>query len=398
MNMKTMNRTGINLLLINAFIYISFSLYTPFLTSYYTKAGMNAVKVGVLLTLGPLMAIFVQPLWAVLSDKTGRRKDVLSLVVLGSAVSMFSYYAGKSFVSFFIASFLVAIFSFSIVPLSDAISLRSAHKNHFDFSKIRLGGTIGFAIVVIIAGEIIKIKPELQFFMGFCGYMVLFLFIRLLPKAEADGECPVPAYVRTTLKDRLNINKIFENKSIYFILAFAFIDQVGLSFIYTFLGVYMVKLGFSEGSIGLINCVSAFSEIPVLFLINRVLTKRSTMSITILGCTFAGIRIFTVTGESIVFFALSQAFHGLSFMTIYYSCAVYISKNVKPENQSKGQSILAIVQAGIGSIVGNIAGGFLVDAFGLKQSFRIMTSVVVSTTLVILFFYMLYRKRTRKNQ
>jgi MFS family permease len=233
---------------------------------------MNALEIGILLTLGPLKAMFIHPIWAVISDKTGRRKDVLSLVILGSALSMFSYYIGKSFVSFFIASSLLAVFSFSIVPLSDAISLRSSHKNHLDFSKIRLGGTIGFAIVVILAGAIIKIKPELEFVMGFCGYMILFVFVRLLPKAEADSNDIVypPGYVKPSLKDRLNINKIFESKLIYFILAFAFIDQVGLSFIYTFLGVYMVKLGLSEGAIGLMNCVSAFSEMPVLFLINRV--------------------------------------------------------------------------------------------------------------------------------
>jgi hypothetical protein len=70
---------------------------------------------------------------------------------------------------------------------------------------------------------------------------------------------------------------------------------------------------------------------PVLFLINRVLTKKSTMTITILGCLLVGLRIITVTGENIVFIALSQALHGLTFMTIYYSCAVFISKNVKPD-------------------------------------------------------------------
>jgi oligosaccharide:H+ symporter len=379
------NKTGLKLLMINAFIYITFSLYTPYLTSYYSKAGLNALEIGVLIAIGPVVAILIQPLWAILSDRTGRKKDVLSLVVLGSAVTMLSFYIGKSFGTFFIASFLLALFGTSIVPLADAIVLRSAHKNRFDFSKIRMGGTLGFAIVVLLSGEIVKMNPALQFVMGFAGYMILLLFIRRLPKEEADGteqrkKSPVP---KRSLKERLNILAIFESKQIFFILAFAFINQVGLSFTYTFLGVYMVRLGFGEGTIGFINSVSAFSELPVLLLINRFLRKNSSMKLIIAGCFLLGLRILTVTGESLLFFSLSQVLHGLSFMTVYYSCAVFISRDVKPENQSQGQSILAIVQAGIGSIVGNIAGGLLVDSFGLKTAYLTISVAVVSVTALI---------------
>lgn len=388
------NKIGLNLLMINAFVYITFSLYTPYLTSYYSKAGLNALEIGILIAIGPVIAILIQPLWAIISDKTGRKKDVLSLVVLGSALSMFSYYIGKSFLTFFLASFLLALFSTSIVPLCDAIVLHSAHKNRFDFSKIRMGGTLGFAFVVIISGAIVKMNPELQFVMGFGGYMILFLFVRKLPREEADGteqEKKIHNPNRS-LKDRLNILNIFESKQIFFILAFAFINQVGLSFTYTFLGVYMVKLGLSEGTIGIINSIAAFSELPVLLLINRVLGKISAMKIIITGCFLLGLRLMAVTGENIIFFGISQAIHGLTFMTIYYSCAVFISKNVKPENQSQGQSILAIVQAGIGSIVGNVAGGMLVDVFGLKNSYIIMTVTVISVTVLILIIQIIYNK------
>ena len=82
-------------------------------------------------------------------------------------------------------------------------------------------------------------------------------------------------------------------------------------------------------------------------------------------------------------------------MTIYYSCAVFISKNVKLENQSKGQSILALIQTGIGSIVGNVLGGFLVDSYGLKNAYLTMTILVITIaglTALLLYFYQ--RKQT----
>ncbi len=396
MNHAKLNKTGFNLLLINAFIYITFALYTPYITSYYTKAGMSAVQIGILVTIGPLIAIFIQPLWAVISDRTGRKKEVLALVILGSALSMYSYYIGKTFLTFFIASFLVAIFSTSMVPLSDAIVLRSAQKHNFDFSKIRLAGSIGYATMVILSGAIVKSNPDLQFLLGSIGYFLLFIAILMLPKKEC-----IPSEVikkvntpKRSMKERLNLLNIFESKQIFLLLAFAFISQVGLSFHFTFLGVYMTRLGYGESMIGWVNCVAAFSEIPVLFLINRVLRKFSAMTITIAACFFLIFRILLITGESTIFILLSNAIHGITFMAIYYSCAVFISKNVKPKNQSTGQSILAIVQAGIGSIVGNILGGRLVDAFGLKQAYIIMATFVLAATVLLLLVQLVLRKST----
>lgn len=387
-------KTGINLLMINAFIYISLALYTPYLSSYYSKAGIHAVEIGILLTVGPLLAIFIQPLWAVFSDRSGKRKLVLSLVILGSALSMLSFYLGNTFSTFFIASIFLSLFSTSIVPLSDAISLRSAKENQLDFSKIRMGGTIGYALMVNVSGFIVKQHPAWQFAMGSIGYFVLLLCVQRLPKDYIPVNLPIksPHLPKVTFKERFNILNIFESKQIFFLLAFAFISQVGLSFHYTFLGVYMTKLGLSEGTIGFVNSIAAFSELPILFLINRILKKSSTMRITIFACIVLGLRIFIITGESLIFIILTQVLHGVSFMTIYYSCAVFISNNVKPENQSKGQSILAIVQTGIGSIVGNIVGGSLVDSFGLKSAYRTMSLLVISASTAVILFQVIYKK------
>jgi PPP family 3-phenylpropionic acid transporter len=95
-----------DLLMINAFVYISSSFYGSFLSPYYSARGISSLEIGILLTIGPISSILIQPLWAMISDRTGRIKAVLALVTLGSAVSMFSYYLGSTFIMYFIASLL----------------------------------------------------------------------------------------------------------------------------------------------------------------------------------------------------------------------------------------------------------------------------------------------------
>jgi Major Facilitator Superfamily. len=397
MRLNNRNQLGITLLLINASIYIAFSLYSPFLSAYYSKSGLNAVEIGILLTIGPIIAIFIQPFWAIISDKSGRRKLVLSLVILGSAFSLFSYYIGHSFVSFFIASTLSAVFSTSIIPLNDAITLRLARKNNLDFSIIRMGGTVGFAIVVLIAGAIVKKDPNIQFVLGFFGFMVLLFFVSKIPKEEKEKTDTHNNVSSLSLeKKKTGFFNIFESRQVYFMLAFAFITQVGLSFHGSFMGVYALKLGSSEDMIALINCLAALSEIPVLFLINKLLRKVSTMKLIAFSSVLLGLRMFIVTAGGIEFVLFAQFLHGLTYMTVYYSIAVYISKKVKSTNQSKGQSALTIVQTGLGSIVGNIIGGYLVDRFGLIAAYQYMGALIIIISLMIVTLQLLYRSATRE--
>lgn len=383
MDLHRSNKLGLKLLIINAFVFIPCSFYAPFLSAYYTKAGLNAMEIGILMTIGPLVAIFIQPIWAILSDRSGHRNAVLSLLVFGSGVAMFSYYIGHSFLSFFIAASVLAVFSTAIFPLSDAVILNIANKNQLDFSKIRLGGTVGFAIMVIIAGGIVKYNPELEFILGFAGYMVLLFLMRWLPKEDLVHKTSLSNKAKVSKQRRPGFMNIFESNQIYFMLIFAFIAQVGLTFNGSFLGVYMTKLGYSEGMIGIMNCIAAISEIPVLLLINRLIRKINTVKLIILASFLLGLRILIVTKASVGYFILAQSLNGLTYMIVYFCCAIFISKNVKPANQSKGQSILTIVQAGIGSIVGNIIGGYFADTYGLKLAYQYMAAIIIGASAIV---------------
>lgn len=407
MTRKPVNSMGVNFFFINALVYISFAFYTPFLSAYFSKAGINAVQIGIILTIGPILSIFVQPLWAILSDRTGRRKDVLSLVALGSALAMLTYYIGNTFLTFFLATFLVSTFTTALVPLSDAIIIRSATKHRLDFSKIRLGGTVGYAIIVIIAGAIVKQNPQIQFALGAVGFLVFFLVVRgkLTDEGKEDKNAttglPEDAKSSPTGKKRvkvLNLLSIFTSKQIIFVLAFALISQMGLSFHYSFLGVYLTNMNLSEGTIGLINSISAMSEIPVLFLINRLMRRMSSMKILLISCLLLSFRFLLITSGGLPIIFLAQAMHGITYMTIYFSCATFISQNVKPEKQSQGQSILSITQGGIGSILGNIIGGELVDSIGLKASYRTMSLILFLVVLAIAFLQMIYTRKTRHGE
>lgn len=390
----------VNLILINAFVYISASLYSPFLGPFYSSHGISPIQIGILLTIGPMASILVQPLWAMLSDRTGRRKSILALIVIGSGFSLFSYYIGNTFTTFLIATILVSIFITSLVPLSDAIIIRDAAKINFEFAVIRMGGTIGFSIFVVIAGGILKLKPNLMFFMGFIGYMLLLVFVLRLP-GEDKISIPDDSDFKTSSHTRIKIStlwNIFETKMVYFVLAFALLNQIGLSFYWSFLGVYIIDLGYEQNMVGWLNSAAALSEIPALIFINRLIKRFGPVKIIFVSCIILSLRIYLVTMGNLPFILLSQILHGISFMTVYFSCAIYINDNVKPGKQSQGQSTLAIMQMGFGSVIGNVAGGYLVDSLGIEKAYTLMSAVILTATLLIITIQALFHRNKIVNQ
>lgn len=388
---------GIKLLVINAFIYIAMSTYTPFISAYYDIHGINATQIGFLLTVGPLVAIFVQPLWAMLSDKSGKRKRILALVSLGSGITMLTYYFGNSFMLFLFATILVTSFNTSLIPLSDAIITDHVRKNKLNFAYIRMGGTIGYAIVIVLAGRFIKAYPSSQFIFSSLGYLILLLFVLQLPKQDNQVKLSNTKRIqKITKRKEIRIGSIFKNNDIFFVLIFAFISQIGLSFYGGFIGVYIMDRGYSQNTIGIMNCISALSEIPILFIINKLIKKVGTVKILFLSCFIMSLRIFLATGSSIIFTGIAQALQSVTYMTVYYSCVVFISENVRKGSQSEGQSILTIVQAGLGSIIGNILGGFLIDNIGIKNAYTIMSALILTVSLLVVSFYYFRKNQIKK--
>ncbi len=399
MNYSSNKAIGYNLILINAFVYIASSFYGPFQSAFFSSHGMNSVQIGILMTISPIASILIQPLWAMISDRTGKRKTILSLVVLGSSLSILSYYLGNTFLSFLIAAIIFSVFITSIIPLSDAIIIREANKINFDFAVIRMGGTLGFSVMVILAGRILVYRPDSLFLMGSLGYICLLIFVLRLKKDPAPEKASSTKIDENMTFQRVRgIRSVFKTRMIYFVLAFALISQIGLSFYWSFLGVYILDLGYGQSTLGWINCFAALSEVPTLVFINRLIRRFGSMKILLGSCFILSLRIFLTTSGSLPVIFASQLLHGTSYMTIYFSCAVYINDNVRPGKQSQGQSFLAIVQTGIGSIVGNIAGGYLVRQLGISPAYGFMAASIVGVAFLIGSVLLLNSRREKLRQ
>lgn len=381
------------LLMLNTFIYISAALYSPFLSTYYAQQGLSSSQIGILRTISSISCVLIQPLWARRSDKTGKAKHYAALVVLGVMLSLYTFYIGNSFWNFFFSSFLLTIFSTSVSPLIDAIVVRNADRLHYNFALIRMGGTVGYAIISLVVGIYLKKNPSYQFLFASISYAFLLFLIFRLPNSE--NHQPIAEPKPYNFKHLFQLADIFVSKNIYFVLAFAFIYQLGASFLGSFMGVYVVSLGYSQAQVGMLSCVQAVSEVPVLLLLPKLNKKFNGLHLIAIASVLMGIRLLVASGGSLTFLILAQAMQGITYMVIHFGAITYISSHVKSGKSSQGQSVLYIVQTGIASIIGQVIGGFTIDTIGIRLSYITVGIFVVITTVIIMA--VLFRFEQKQN-
>lgn len=396
------NRNGLGkrsawlrLFLINVSFWVACGSCAPFISAYYKRIGLSFTQIGVLLAIGPIFAIFIQPLWAMLSDRTGKRKLLLILLALCTAGAYLLYYLGANFAVCLLAVLVVSLFSLALLPLCDALVIDRANAYGFPFARIRIGGTLGYAAMVFGAGMFLEKFDGAQFAVASVTYLLFAGAVMLLPQGGAREEAaPARREAAPARKKAVPAREsIFDTSEILFVLALALIESLGLGFCGSFMGSYAVELGFGSSLIGVLSCISALSEVPILLFAGKLVDRFGEIPLLIFSGVMMSLRLF-LTGMGLVPAMISaQLLQSVTYMTTYICCTQYISKHVRAGKMSQGQSALAIVQSGLAAVASNLFGGMLVDAVGTRQAFFAVAAGVLVVALLVGCAYFL-RKGT----
>lgn len=397
-------KTALRFLTANVSYWMIAGAYSPFLSSYFTSIGLSASEIGVLLTIQPIAVIVIQPFWARLSDKTGKHKAVLILLAVFSACAVLSYYLGMSFATVFASTVLFSVFFSALLPLCDALVIEGCSKSGVEFARVRMGGTLGYAFVVFIIGMFLDGHPEAQFIAVSLFCMVFLVAIALLPSPAHACDGGRGEVVRNlsaesqkqkavTNPDGTNaVFGVFRSREVIYVLLFALVSQMGLGFAGSFLGRYVVELGFGQGLVGTLSMISALSELPILLFADSIVRRFGEVKLLIASCFFMVVRVVLVGLGTIPTMVAGQLMQSVTYMTVYYSCTQYVSKEAMPGHQSQAQSILVMVQSGVAMLIANLAGGAVGDALGMRMSFYLTAFLVLTGTLVVLLAYRLNGK------
>ena len=346
---------------------------------YLKSIGLSQTSIATLFSFGPLIAILAQPLWGRIGDRAESKNRVLQLLALGSAVSILFLPISNHYLYLLLIICLVTFFQTSIYPLSDAITLEHLGRTKWNFGPIRLAGTIGFALMSVVFGMVAK-KNINSISIVYSLIMLLTLLIcTQLPKIKGHQSG----------KNKVSLLVLLKNRKLMLFTLLNFMVQITLGYYYAFFPIYFNQLGADNSLLGWSMLFASLSELPFLLFGHKIIERFSIPAVLVATAFFAGLRwLFFYFVHNPYLVLPIQMFHGLIFIVLSVTLAIYINQQVPKELKASGQTMNGLLSLGLARIIGSMAGGIASEYIGMREVFLYNAGVAFITFVVFIFIFL----------
>jgi PPP family 3-phenylpropionic acid transporter len=344
--------------------YSTIGVTLPFLPQYLKSLGFSGTGVGVLLAISPVLSLLAPPLWGQLVDRTGQSGRVLLLVTFGTATAFSVLLWVRGYAAVFLALLLVAGFSSAISSLADAMTLRHVARAGGSFARVRLWGSIGFAIASLSFGRLVtqidaKVIAAPLVMMGLSTAWTLFA---LSGASSPRGSGPKP-----TLGSALALLREPELK---LFLAAVALHWLACGPYHSALSIHVTSLHLPPSVVGDTATLGVVAEILVMTTWPRWGHRVRPYPLLVFSFGVSALRWLgmSLTSDGTVLTALA-VLHALTFGTFYLASVAFIAERVPESLRATGQALFTAAVYGVGGLLGYVATGIGIDLWSSHAVF-----------------------------
>lgn len=363
------------------FQFASLGVLLPLFGVYLRELGFTGIEIGLLVLSLPALQMISSPISSYLADTRLPRLWIYRFTLIGAVLITPAFYVAKSFVQLFFVIAIYGMMRMPNTPMINAAALEYADEPDFDYSRLRIGGSIGFMIFAAIAGWWVghfgfdRIPDWLMF--AVVGQLIVGWN---LPMNKAQIQSANLKAVRAFLA---------QPAWVIFLVGILF-SRMGEAAYNVFYSVHVTDLNFSPKFAGQLWAIGVLSEVIVLLFAKRLLSNVNIQH-AILGTylisalRWLGIALATSVWQLVAL----QSLHGITF-GLFYVAVVQWAHIHSPENlKTSAQGMSHAIMFGIAGIVGQTLGGLFYDLGGSQVVFygaSAMAFVALSVSLFLIFF------------
>ena len=362
--------------------------FIPFIGLYYESINLSGVQIGQLGSIRSLVSFASSILLAFLSDFLRRRKLILRICILGMIAALLIFPRAASFWSLLPIVTLYSIFLSPTTAILDETTLRSL-ENPRDYSKVRLGGPVGWGILILITGWLLdntNVSLAVIFNLHIFLLIPLLAFSWLLPEADRT---PSVSAEKASFKDVWEMLRLP-----------AFLPWMGLvllwgvadSSILNFLFLHIKSISGNPALMSAALFISILGEIAGFAAAKRIQHKvGSRMMMALAFCMY--FILFTVVSFIKQPFMILpfMIFGGGGFSLIHAGSVAYVNQSAPGRIGTTAQAVRGTIRLGLGSGIGALISGALYQAYGSTALYRTMAFI----TLIAFFLGLLIRSLER---
>ncbi len=301
--------------------------------------------------------------WGWLTTKAGLPKRILQIGILGCFIAVIPFNWNDEFETLWLLTCVMALFYSALIPMTDALVVRSIRKLDVPYTKIRVGGSLGYVVAVAGGGFLIgqfgigMVIPTMCVFLALAVVTTFFLKEQQYEAKSHQESVSFLSLVRT------------HESLLFFGLAFlAFMSHAPFN---VFFAVHLSDLNYSGEEIGLLMAIGVVVEI-VLFLFFGNMIKHFHVVHLVALCFICGtLRWFLVGWFASVAWVLifTQLLHCITF-ALFHMVSIEQVRRLFPERYAgQGQAMYSALAVGLGGGIGMVLTGYLWEWAGGAWAF-----------------------------
>lgn len=379
--------------------WMSFCIIFAYVSVFLLSKGFTNSQIGIVVAVSGSISALLQPIVADFADRTSKVSlhyiiSFWGAIIIAVAIALLIPGLHILLIAIFYG---IAIAALQILtPLINAIGMECINKGiPVNFGLARGVGSISYAVVSYVAGTLVATYDTTVIpIMIILFYTVLIigtLSFRFSDDVHENRQVDGTEQSNKEQEDRTVSNIKGETAAFSFFRRYTkflvLLVGVTLSFIsHNILNNYMFQImqyhGGGSSEMGIALAIAATVELPTMLGFAFIVKKFSCATLIKISGTFFMIKtVLTLIAPTILGLYIAQGAQILGFALQVPASVYYVNRLMRPEDRVKGQAFMTVTNT-LGSIVGSLLGGVLLDALGMKSLLLAATVVALAGMLI----------------
>jgi len=359
------------------FYFAVLGTMVPYWGLYLKSLGYDALAIGQLMAIPMATKIIAPNVWGWIGDRYGQRMKIVQLASFSSMLIFTLIFWVQGFTLLAVAMVLFSFFWNASLPQFEVITLAYLGKQVKLYSRVRLWGSIGFILAVLILGKLIdRYGIAVVPYAVFSVYAAIWLASLLIADVT----------IQPQQDETSSFLSILKKPPVTAFLAAAFLMQFGHGAYYAFFSIYMETVGYSKSMIGQLWALGVIAEVIVFIFMHNFLHRFGAAKVLMFSLLLAFCRWILIGWhpDSLPVLLIAQTLHAATFGTFHAAAIHFVHRSFRGQHQGRGQALYSSISFGLGGALGSLLAGSLWDTSGPVVTFTI--SAVVSLLAAILIW------------
>jgi len=334
------------------FYFACLGVLVPYWSLYLKWEGFSASDIGELTAILLASRIIAPNVWGWIADHHGQRIRIVRFASFAASLVFAAIFFHQSYTWVAVTLLLFSFFWNAALPQFEVTTLQHLGEHSHHYSKVRVWGSIGFIVIVMILGWLLEFfEPSIVPIALFMSTVGIWLVSLSVPESAS----------RHISLNQVSLKTLLKRPAVIAFLLMCFLMQASHGPYYTFYTIYLEENGYGRGLIGQLWALGVFAEVIIFLFMHRWLPKFGLRYVLLVSLLLSACRwlLIALFPQNLPILSFAQLLHAASYGTYHAAAIAWVHRHFTGKTQGRGQALYSSVSFGAGGALGSLISGYL---------------------------------------